>query len=144
MVGESQNPVYLSTSIGTDSGRALRHKSDSGAYVDCQIAINPVTVTSGWDLQSVLTHEIGHCLGMPDKRDDDDGELTMYFQLWKNSTHQRTLEARDIAEANMLYTGVVAPGCAIGHGNPALGIIFAALAAVLLTRRTHASFRKSR
>ena len=75
---------------------------NNGSIVDSDIIINPsvtfsTNLTTGSDLQAVLTHEIGHSLGA-----NHSGILgSTMFQ--KNAPNQRTLSVDDITFLNTVY-----------------------------------------
>lgn len=73
------------------------------------------TATAAWlDVQSVITHELGHALGLDDIGNQttswpfalsDAGRhtQTMYRWTYRGSTHMRTLDAGDIAGALVIW-----------------------------------------
>jgi len=93
------------------------------------------------DLAAVLTHEIGHALGLP--HSEDDPEATMYAHIRAGDTHQRTLSIDDEAAIMEAYAVAAASPdapaatCTAAHGNPssAFGLSLAAIAALLFVRR---------
>lgn len=56
-----------------------------------------------YDLQSVVTHEAGHFLGLGE--DPADREATMYPRTTRCETKKRDLEAADISSISALYAG---------------------------------------
>ena len=66
----------------------------------------PGSSISGWDLQSVATHEFGHAVGMGHS---SVGGSTMWPSIGGGSTAQRDLGPDDIAGVQAIY-GVKAPG----------------------------------
>ena len=81
--------------------------ADSGEILDADIevnhAYNEFTVSDSvvvFDLQSVLTHEIGHFIGLDHTLDPD---ATMFAGYDEGSTSLRTLEPDDIAGACAVY-----------------------------------------
>lgn len=81
--------------------------ADTGEILDADIevnhAYNEFTVSDSmvvFDLQSVLTHEIGHFIGLDHTQDPD---ATMFAGYDEGSTSLRTLEADDIAAACEVY-----------------------------------------
>lgn len=56
------------------------------------------------DLQSVLTHELGHVLGLPD--DFENPDATMYFEIHDGDISPRTLSDVDVEKVEALYEGI--------------------------------------
>lgn len=56
-----------------------------------------------YDVQSSITHELGHAIGLTDKYDSPMSEWTMYCEGRMNSTHRRTPEADEIVAALNFY-----------------------------------------
>lgn len=87
----------------------LIHRSQSGALVDADIAVNlggypfaagEACVVEGYDLRSTLTHELGHFFGL----DHSDVEgATMERRSVPGDCSMRTLEADDIAGLCAIY-----------------------------------------
>jgi MYXO-CTERM domain-containing protein len=80
---------------------------ETGEILDADIEINhaynELTVSDSavvFDLQSVLTHEIGHFIGLDHSPDPD---ATMFAGYDEGSTSLRTLEADDVAAACAAY-----------------------------------------
>ncbi|MEM7448303.1 MAG: matrixin family metalloprotease [Myxococcota bacterium] len=76
------------------------------------------------DLEAVLTHEMGHVLGLGE--DDASPTSTMYPRIAPGEVHQRTIEERDILGATEAYATMVpddaATGCSgahVAHSRPA-------------------------
>ena len=89
--------------------------ADSGEILDADIEINHAynefTVSDTrvvFDLQSVLTHEIGHFIGLDHTLVPD---ATMFAGYDEGSTNLRTLEADDIAAACAVYPPTRAGKC---------------------------------
>jgi MYXO-CTERM domain-containing protein len=87
-----------------------------------------------YDLQSVLTHEVGHFFGLDENRDDP--AVTMYFETGRDEVEKRDLAPDDEAGLRYLYptaggSGPVcstgAPGSAPRGGGAALVLIGALL-----------------
>ena len=56
-----------------------------------------------FDVQNILTHELGHVIGLSDLYEDQYRELTIYGYASKGETMKITLEAGDIAGARFIY-----------------------------------------
>ena len=89
--------------------------AETGEILDADIevnhAYNEFTVSESkvvFDLQSVLTHEIGHFIGLDHTLDPD---ATMFAGYDEGSTSQRTLEADDIAGACAIYPATRSGKC---------------------------------
>lgn len=62
------------------------------------------TATS-FDVQEIITHELGHTLSLKDEYQPAQSENTMYGYAAYNETKKRSLEADDIAGISYLYPG---------------------------------------
>jgi MYXO-CTERM domain-containing protein len=67
-----------------------------------------------YDLQSILTHELGHLLGL--REDYDNEQASMYAYSWPGEVHKRDLADSDIDALWAIYDdeaqdGTSAPGC---------------------------------
>ena len=58
---------------------------------------------SSFDVQDIITHELGHTLSLKDEYSTTQSENTMYGYASYNEIKKRTLEADDIAGINYLY-----------------------------------------
>lgn len=56
-----------------------------------------------FDVQNIVTHEVGHVVGLADLYDDTNSELTMYGYGKKGETKKISLESGDIQGCKMLY-----------------------------------------
>lgn len=119
----------------------------SGALLDADVLINPaarLTVLddaggdpSRWDLQSLLTHELGHVLGLGESPDDP--AATMWARLAAGDLGPRTLARDDRDGLSAIYDGrpLAAPAsCARGTvaapgARPEALAVLAILAALL-------------
>src|SRR5262249_15847139 len=126
----------------------MSYDSSSGRITDADIVVNAEaykwTATervdgcdNAYDLQNVLTHEVGHVFGLA--HDPSDSESTMYPSSASCETKKRDLDDDDVAGLTFLYVEVVAPempkglGCSVGgDGASALGsvLVIALLVAV--------------
>ena len=57
------------------------------------------------DFQSVVTHELGHSLGLDDLYSPSCSHVTMFGSSSEGMTDKRTLEAEDIEGIRNLYKG---------------------------------------
>lgn len=67
-----------------------------------------------YDLQNVLSHEMGHFLGLGEEYED--ASATMYAYSLPGETHKRDLEERDIADLDRLYGEATVPDAGFGCG----------------------------
>lgn len=104
-----------------------------------------------YDLQSVLTHELGHWLGLPE--DYCNSEATMYAYTRPGETNKRDLDQADIVVAQVAYWQAANPSGEVGchltkpGANSALGLLsyVAAFALWMCARRPgRASARNGR
>jgi MYXO-CTERM domain-containing protein len=95
------------------------------------------------DLAAVLTHEVGHALGLA--HSEDDPEATMYPNIRAGETHQRSLSQDDEAAIMEAYAAapasaaVRAAACTAVPGGSSSSVFTATLAllgALLIRRRT--------
>lgn len=89
-------------------------ESKTGIIRDVDIEINATrfeitTEDAGvaYDLQSILTHEVGHFLGLAHS---NDLEATMYAKHKGGSTELRTLADDDVAGVCLIYPPAAMPG----------------------------------
>lgn len=95
-----------------------------------------------YDLQNVLTHEVGHFFGLA--HDDADREVTMFATSGLGETKKRTLAADDEAGLEALYAASEGGGlsCAASRAGGARGSaggVLAALGLALALRRRAAT-----
>lgn len=90
-----------------------------------------------YDLQSVLTHEVGHFFGLDENREDP--AVTMYFETGRDEVEKRDLEPDDEAGLRYLYPTASTSGAMCSTGAPGSaprgGAAALLLAALLLRRR---------
>jgi hypothetical protein len=87
--------------------------SVSSARASCQSSAKAPRCEGGaYDLQNVVTHEVGHFFGLGE--DMDDASATMYYCTSRCETHKRVLTNDDATVMNVLY----APSTA-GEGSSA-------------------------
>lgn len=91
------------------SGTAER----AGMILDSDILLNGVnhgfTVTAEPgknDIQNILTHEIGHVLGLGHETSPADSDATMFANATTNETKKRELKANDLEGIHAAYAGV--------------------------------------
>lgn len=83
----------------------VTYNVDTGEIYDADIEVNgsmPLSIGSPvqYDLQSILTHEVGHFLGLAHS---DDSNATMYDKYQAGSVDLRTLKADDIEGICTVY-----------------------------------------
>ena len=125
----------------------------SGTIVGVDILVNgersfemlpePALGAQQHDLAAVLTHEVGHALGLA--HSEDDPEATMSAHIRVGETHQRTLSTDDEAAIMEAYADAMpeakAPvaACTVAQGaggsSSLMAIALSMLAAVLVIRR---------
>ncbi|HJL14624.1 MAG TPA: matrixin family metalloprotease [Sandaracinaceae bacterium LLY-WYZ-13_1] len=119
------------------------YERGTGRILDADVLVNPAhrfevmdeqrPSPEAFDLAAVLTHEMGHVLGLGES--DADPLATMWPRIGEGDTHQRTVEADDEAGVAEAYRdAVLAPpgGCGGAHvamraPAPVLGWVVMAL-----------------
>jgi hypothetical protein len=145
--------------------------NDTGEILDADIelnyAYNELTVGDSkvvYDLQSILTHEIGHFIGLDHSPDPD---ATMNASYTEGDTSLRTLEPDDVAAACAVYPperagtcdltprGGLADDCVtdsggtcsvgeVGMGGPSMPVAPAAIGLLAIALRFSRSSRRTR
>jgi hypothetical protein len=84
----------------------------AGLILDSDILLNGVnyqfTTTgqaSSHDIQNILTHEIGHFIGLGHESGTIDTEATMYSHASVGETKKRTLKTNDLTGLRSAYAG---------------------------------------
>jgi hypothetical protein len=72
--------------------------------VDYQFSTNGDPAT--YDVQDIVTHEVGHFIGMGHDEGDVDITATMYAEAYTGETIKRTLKSDDLAVLHQAYGGV--------------------------------------
>lgn len=87
---------------------------DSGLILDSDILLNAEDHTfatdgngTSHDVRNIVTHEVGHFLGLGHETVPEDTTATMYAQASTGETMKRTLEANDLEGIQSAYAGVV-------------------------------------
>lgn len=126
-------------------------RSGDGRIVEVDVAINAAHHRFGgdptsFDLQNVLTHELGHALGLPHL--EEDAEATMYPSINHGEVKKRDLEHIDESALLSLYEGIdvsgPAYGCSSTQVGDALPVAGFALLAFFLPRRRRRGVRPAR
>lgn len=157
----ASNGIYVAHEWPYEPGRLAvtlaTYSASTGAMVDADIVINGHELfalldegedehTNRYDLASVLTHELGHVLGL---EESDVKQATMWPKIGKDQTFQRTLETDDEEGIIAVYHGAILTGSADAggcgganvaggfedHGAPLLTMVGVALLMLLLRRR---------
>jgi MYXO-CTERM domain-containing protein len=103
-----QDTKWEYTSVDNNLAKTtVTFDADTGEILDADIEINQAnndfTVsdeTIEFDLQSILTHEVGHLIGLDHSPDPD---ATMYATYEMGTTDQRSIEADDIDAVCAIY-----------------------------------------
>jgi hypothetical protein len=84
-----------------------------GAILDADIILNgfahdftTTNATGKHDIQSIITHETGHLLGLGHEIDPKDSNAVMYAFAAPNELNKRTLKANDLNGAQEMYQGL--------------------------------------
>lgn len=123
---DDYDPNALAVTITT-------YDTSSGSIQDADIVVNggfTWTATDDcegeYDLQSVLTHEVGHLFGLG--HDTEDPDATMYPSAGVCETKKRDLDASDLAGIEFLYVHVTPPeplACSVlPGGRPLLDAVW--------------------
>ena len=115
----ASSPFYFNSGSGghmvkaSNSGSgllAITSVSVSGSTItDCDLTVNTFYSwsTSGevgkYDVQNMLTHELGHWLSLDDLYSLSDSEKTMYHASTTGETKKRTLDQDDLNGINAIY-----------------------------------------
>jgi hypothetical protein len=117
---------YPEDTVNTLGLTTITFDPDTGEIYDADMAINsgpniPLAVgdpvpDGGYDLQSIITHEAGHFLGMAHSPDPN---ATMYAQYEVGSTSKRVLSTDDTAGICSIYAadGNRAVGASVADGG---------------------------
>jgi Matrixin len=109
----------------------LTFDREAGQILDADIVVNgehnfgvvddmePREAKRSYDIQNVLTHELGHFLGLGE--DYDDNDATMYAYSMPGEVNKRDLASRDTAVVDHLYQPL--------EHNPEVGCSGASIAA---------------
>jgi hypothetical protein len=129
MDGANKNTVYYEPrraemANGALAITVLTFDRDAGQILDADIVVNGehrfgvvdkmdgAEARRAYDIQNVLTHELGHFLGLGE--DYDDNSATMYAYSLPGETDKRDLNDRDTTTVDHLYEKMMAPeeaGC---------------------------------
>jgi uncharacterized protein (TIGR03382 family) len=117
-------------------------RSKASPIAESDIALNPSLDWSfdasdeagAFDLWNILTHEIGHALGLPDIKDPN--AASMFYVTARGETSKRDLAPEDVGMLLKLYENIddPSPGCAaVGGQAPMVALM--SLVAIALRRR---------
>ncbi|MGC4090564.1 MAG: matrixin family metalloprotease [Polyangiaceae bacterium] len=139
-------------SHGNTTSGSSTQPNVSSARASCQSSAKAPSCDGGsYDLQNVVTHEVGHFFGLGE--DMDDATATMYYCTSRCETHKRVLTSDDTAVMNVLYapstsgisSAATAGGCGGARMAPRGGLatsgwlVACALLGLSLRRRPRAS-----
>lgn len=151
-LGDGRNTVELVYRGWPDSPDrlAITRKLKSGdRLLEADILVNaerfrfaqhaaPSAEADTWDLQSLLTHELGHLLGLGHL---DDAEATMHPDQRPGDVRRRDLSPLDVESLAAAYAGTrdasptSAGGCAAGGPGTAAPCAFLVFVAAVFARR---------
>ena len=104
---------FTSSGIDQSLGRSnIRYYVSTGEIFETDIFINtdyPLATDmspKAFDVQNMVTHELGHSLCLEDLYSVSDSEKTMYWVMSNGETKKRTLDQDDINGITYLYPGV--------------------------------------
>ena len=112
---DSQNIIVFGpmVSSGALAENTYWYAASSGNIFDSDIKFNTdyqwssSGQTGSFDVQNVVTHELGHSLSLGDIYNSSDSEATMYGYASAGETKKRTLDLDDINGISFLYPSVV-------------------------------------
>lgn len=105
----SSGHKIITVNRGINGVPAFASCNAGSILTDCDIEINSSYTwsTSGesgkYDVQNILTHELGHWLKLHDLYLSSDSEKTMYGSAYTGETKKRTLDTDDINGINAIY-----------------------------------------
>jgi hypothetical protein len=103
---------FTSSGIPLSLGMSYIWYYPSGEIIETDIFLNtdyPLATDmslNSFDVQNMVTHELGHSLCLEDLYSVSDSEKTMYGLMSKGETKKRTLDQDDINGITYLYPGV--------------------------------------
>ncbi len=115
LVKDSWSPKYDGSAVAITRNYYVAGESYyAGRILDTDILLNAVNfhfTTTGesgkYDVQNVVTHEIGHLIGIGHDVDpDQNNETTMYPKTEPGETKKRTLEEEDLSVLREAYGGI--------------------------------------
>lgn len=83
----------------TNTGVIVESDIDVNTYYTFKFSTDSALV-SGYDAQSMFTHELGHALGLGEEYNET--EATMYYNMGINETKKRSLHSDDISGLSAL------------------------------------------
>lgn len=112
---DGKNIVAWGRTSGSTLGVTyIRYYSSTGLAVDIDTIMNKrvswkwsgsntCADTAAYDAENILTHELGHTMGLADEYDADDQNATMYGYGSKGEVKKTTLSTGDITGVTTIY-----------------------------------------
>lgn len=127
-----EQPPSVATAEAADAAATVATRADAALRpLSCLGDANGAACGQTYDLQNVLTHEVGHFWGLPE--DFEDRGSTMYSCTSACEVHKRRLASADVHALRRLYGTEPQEGCAGATfaAAPSSGVGTAFLAAAL-------------
>lgn len=131
-LGDSGVTLYAGPTAGHLALALRRVRGDE--IFSAEIAFDSEQMSNGFYWQNVITHELGHVLGLDDEFTDT--EATMFRYVDVGETKKCTVEESDRAELDWLYSQEM-PGCSVSHGASGSAWLLVALVFAAMVWRKH-------